>query len=149
MLQVWGSILLRTVKSDTVTSTVRHRCDVFLSRGDGPRNSLYASTEYREYNKDLIFFIWLLQDELLQTRSAYERRTQHDAAMIMHMQNTLSETQRGNTAAAGVSRMRGRTKCKTNFEVKIQLLPDKSKKTYYFFALFTEKLYFTDHKGAP
>lgn len=44
----------------------------------------------------------LLQEELAQTRGVYERRSQHDAAMIMHMQNTLSETQRGNTTAAGV-----------------------------------------------
>ncbi|CAK8677887.1 unnamed protein product [Clavelina lepadiformis] len=44
-----------------------------------------------------------LQEELVNLRSEYEKRTQHDAAVIMHMQNTISETQRGNTTAAGTS----------------------------------------------
>ena len=48
----------------TVSRTARHGCDVIselcsqaLSRGDGPRHSLHASAEYREYNEELIFFM--------------------------------------------------------------------------------------------
>ncbi|XP_078483858.1 uncharacterized protein LOC101242598 isoform X1 [Ciona intestinalis] len=44
-----------------------------------------------------------LQRDLSDARAEHEKRAQHDAAMIMHLQNTLSETQRGNTTAAGTS----------------------------------------------
>ena len=50
-----------------VSPTDHHRCDVSccaaqaLSRGDGPRHSLQASTQYGEYSEDmiLIFFVAL------------------------------------------------------------------------------------------
>ena len=50
--------LKRTQLNRTHMPKVRQRCDVSkaLSCGDGPRHSINTSAQYREYNKDLIFY---------------------------------------------------------------------------------------------
>ena len=77
--EVWGSNL-GPLKSDTVLSTIRHRCDISLKEAVlpggndaemGPANSLHASVYYSGYNKrfDLIFdkMIQLFDNQLCKT----------------------------------------------------------------------------------
>ena len=65
--EVWGSNF-RSVKSETVLPTARHRCDISLkgvalpgrSNAEmGPANSSHPSAQHKEYNKrfDFICFI--------------------------------------------------------------------------------------------
>ena len=62
--EVWDSNLGQ-IKSDTVLTTARHRCDisskgaVLLGRNDaemGPANSLHVSARYSEYNERFYIF---------------------------------------------------------------------------------------------
>ena len=62
---VWGSIpgLIKSSQCrqelSTVATFVRSCVAQALSHGDGPCHSLHASTQYGEYNKDLIFCVAL------------------------------------------------------------------------------------------
>ena len=69
--KVMGSIL-RSIESDTVSPTLSTAVTLLrscvaqaLSRGDGPRHSLHASAQHREYNKNLIFLLDLEWNQMV------------------------------------------------------------------------------------